>query len=225
MISRRIEYFSSVQEAEEIETSKRVSKYLEIFSLAQDLLMSKRSIKDRFKLLINEYSRYIKSKKNTISEIDLDHIDQLLISKFNQLVNAVEEDILKNKPLSIILGMKHPKLIKSSTKFSKEYKKLLMSRNKLGYIPIPIQKSVDKLYKEVIGELRNIVFAPVINMFSYSEVNDAMSGVDIEEVKLSSKVTDDQLTQMIIGIFRKENLDIEIEKIDDNSFILTLKKS
>lgn len=225
MKHRRVEYFSSSEfEEEETIIVDPAIENLQFFSLAQDLKTALFPTPRKFRLLIQEYSKYIKSKKSTIKKEVLDEIDKLLIAKFNTLVNEVEENLKKGQSLDIVLRITDRDMKKSAKLFSREYKKMLVARAAFNYIPRDIQTKVDATYKVLIADLRKLVFEPVLNLFSFDPEGLPEKGIDetddtTKKVLLEGNPTLGQLRELILGIFRKENIDVEVEIVEDKIVI------
>lgn len=217
---RRIEYFSNSEFEEQ-------PSNLELFSLIQDLRTKKFPIRQQYRLLIQEYSKYVQTKKSTLNKETLDEIDKMLISKINVMINECEEGMLQSRPLDVQLGMTQPKLKKAATQFTRIYKRMMIMRKKLNYIPREIQSQVDDAYKKLIGQIRGIVFKPVLNLFSF-DPEDLPEDIDptSEEALLlvNGNPTLEQLREIILGAFKKDNIDANIE-IRDNQIIIKYEDS
>lgn len=217
---RSVVYFSN-NDWEEVEDSAQSS--FKTFSLVQDLRIKKFPIKRQFRLLIQEYSKYVLTKKSTLDKEVIDQIDEMLVSKFNVFINRCEQDILENKFLDIVLGIVEPDLKKAANKFTRIYKRMLITRNKLGYIPREMQSRIDDAYKVMIGELRNVVFNPVLNLFSF-EPGDLPSEGSHPELDILLQNGNPELAQLreyILGIYKNKNLKPKIV-IDSNKLIMEL---
>lgn len=212
----RIEYFDSSDYQEE-------QSPVEYFSLMQDLKLAKYPLNQKFRLLLLDYSKYVQTKKSTLDKATIDEIDKLLISKFNLLVNESEDNLKGGQTLDISLRINDQELKKRAIKFSREYKKLLLARSNLGYIPKEVQIRVDDAYKLMIGELRKLVFKPVLNLFSLDPNDlpqDPDKDVEVAKTLKTGKPTLAQLREMVIGAFKKENVEANVEIIDDKIVII-----
>lgn len=213
---RKVEWFSN-DEPQKIETQ------IEYFSLAEDVKLEKRTIRQRYRLLTQDFQRYTKSKKNSLKSEDLDILDSLLISKFNVLINKVEDQIKNGIFLSMALGITDPDTKKAADQFSREYRKLLIAKDKLHYIPKINQERVDNAYKALIGSLRKFVFGSVIQMFSRDpnelppQVTDELEKKLLEE----GNPTLSQLYEMCVGTFRSNNINAKVE-LKDNKIEISL---
>lgn len=218
-MSRKIEYFSS----EETDFKSE----LQYFSLAQDLRLAKYPIKRRCTELIKEYSRYILLKKTKMTKELIDEIDKLLVSKFNVLINEAEEGIKEGQLLNILLGLNQPDIRKACISFTKTYKRLLLTRARLNYIPRDIQGKLDENYKTLIGELRKLVFKPVLNLFSY-DPEGLPTSIDPEselgKVLINEKPSLSQLNEMITDVFKKNNINAD-SLIENNQIIIKLNET
>lgn len=210
---RQVVFFSNDEEV-------RLPSQLEYFSVAEDLKNGRKPIRTRFRLLIQDYSRYVVSKKSSITKEDLKLLDQLFIQKVNGIINDCEESIKKGLNLSVQLGATDKDLKKSALKFTKEYRKLLKSRDSLHYIPREIQLKVDEAYKLMIADFRKLVFKPVLNLFSIDPAEPPKEATSEQLDALHNHYpTLAQLREYIIGALRKENIDAEVE-IEDNKVII-----
>jgi len=195
------------------------SAQIQYFSVAQDLKLEQKPIKQRYRLLIQDYSRFVQSKKSSLKSSDIDLLDQMFILRFNNLLNQVSNELKEGKYLSNLLQITDPEIRKAADKFSKEYKLLLKARDNYGYIPRLNQEKVDDSYKLLIAELRKQVFAPVLNLFSHdpADMPDMTNDLDgltkkVLESNIGTPLT--TIYDMIVGFLRKENLDAKVELKD-----------
>lgn len=201
------------------------NRQLELFSVAQDLKLEKKPIKMRYRTLIKDYQMYVRSKKANLKSEDVNILDQMLVLRFNNLINNVENDLRDGKLLSQSLGILESSLRRASDDFSRQYKKLLMSRDTLGYIPRINQDRVDDAYKLMIAELRKLVFAPVLNLFSWYPDDlpeDPVATEDQKQVLESDSVTPlKNLYNLVVGFLKSENLNAKVD-IDQDEIKLRL---
>lgn len=201
------------------------NRQLELFSVAQDLKLEKKPIKMRYRTLIKDYQMYVRSKKANLKSEDVNILDQMLVLRFNNLINNVENDLRDGKLLSQSLGILESSLRRASDDFSRQYKKLLMSRDTLGYIPRINQDRVDDAYKLMIAELRKLVFAPVLNLFSWYPEDlpeDPVATEDQKQVLESDSVTPlKNLYNLVVGFLKNENLNAKVD-IDQDEIKLRL---
>lgn len=212
---RKIEYFSSDDYIPEVSN-------LKFFSLIQDLKLAKYPINQKYSALVLEFAKYVNTKKSTLDKTIIDEIDKLLIAKFNTLINECEVDIKDGQMLNVLLRMNEPELKDAGMKFSREYKKLLVNRAALNYIPKEIQLRVDDAYKLLIGELRKIVFKPVLNLFSFDPSDPPIEAETDPELKLvleNGDPTLEQLREMVLGTFKAANINANITILDNKIII------
>lgn len=219
-MSRKVLWFS-VEDTPNSGANQLDSKpQIEYFSIAQDLKMEKRPLKERYRLMIQDYSRYVQSRKASLKSDEINILDQMLINRFTSLINQVDEEIKTGKYLSNLLQITDGNLRKACDKFSREYKKMALQREALGYIPRRNQELVDDSYKLMIAELRKKVFAPVMNLFSHdpSDLPENLP-IDPSQAKvLESKMVTPlaELYDRIVGFLRNENLDAKVDLTDEN---------
>lgn len=200
---------------------------LKLFSVAQDLKLEKKPIKQRYRTLVRDYQMYVRTKKASLKSDEVNILDQMLILRFNNIINQVENDIKDGKLLSQSLGITETDLRRASDKFSREYKKLLIARDTLGYIPRVNQTKVDDTYKLMIAELRKVIFAPVLNLFSW-DPNDLPTEETADEsqkkVLESNNVTPlSKLYDLIVGYLKSENINAKVD-MNDEEIRLKLNK-
>jgi hypothetical protein len=219
-MAREVLWFSN-DETESIEANSS----LQLFTVAQDLKVEQKPIRQRYRLLIQDYSRYVQSKKTTLKPRDVKLLDQMLVLRLNNLINQVEQEIYDGKMLSTVLGVTEQELRKPMDNFGKEYRKLLKARENLGYIPKFNQSRVDDNYKALIAGVRKKIFAPVINLFSF-DPSDLPEEVTITEedkkMLLNENVTPlETLYNQIVGYLKSQNINAKVELVD-NQFIRIL---
>jgi len=217
---RKVLWFS-VEDSPAPEAVQLESKpQIEYFSIAQDLKMEKRPIKERYRLMIQDYSRYVQSRKASLKSDEINILDQMLISRFNTLINQVDDEIKNGKLLATLLQITDTNLRKACDRFSREYRKMMVQRETLGYIPKRNQELVDDAYKLMIAELRKRVFAPVMNLFSHdpSDFPEYIPMTESEQKVLESKIVTPLATlyDKIVGFLRDENIDAKIDLTDEN---------
>lgn len=206
-------WFSNHEDVSRVEDNETI----QYFSIAQDLKDEKKPLKTRYRNLILDYSRFVQSRRTTLKSDDINILDRQLISKFNVLINLVDSELREGKFLSTILGIIDSDLRKACDQFSREYRKLLLSRETLGYIPRRNQEKVDDQYKLMIAELRKKVFAPVLNLFSFDPSAMPDQGAsDLSKAVLNnnSDATGLKLAQLydrIVGFLRTENIDAKVD--------------
>lgn len=192
---------------------------LKLFSVAQDLKLEKKPIKQRYRTLVRDYQMYVRTKKSSLKSDDVNLLDQMLILRFNNVVNQVEPEIKEGKLISQLLGITDTDLRKASDKFSREYKKLLIARDTLGYIPRVNQTRVDDTYKLMIAELRKLVFAPVLNLFSWDpdELPTEMPADESQKKVLESDTVMplSKLYDLVVGFLKSENINAKVDMTDD----------
>lgn len=211
---RKVVYFDS----SEFESKSSI----EHFSLVQDLRTAKFPIKRKYRALITEYSKYVSTKKSTLEKETIDEIDKLLVSKFNVLINEVEKEIEAGRSLDMLLGITEAKLKAHCVKFSRIYKRMLLQREKLGYIPKDMQSRVDDAYKLMIAELRNLVFKPVVGLFSILPGDLPREADPSQTTMLENRnPTLEQLREYILGIYKNDNLTFTI---DNNKLIIEINE-
>ena len=201
--------------------SPEVNKKLEYFSVAQDLKLEQKPIKQRYRTLLQDYMRYVQSRKASLSSEEVNLLDQMLILRFNNLINQVEPGVKDGQYLSNLLGIVESNIRKVADRFSREYRKLLKARNTLGYIPKVNQEKVDDEYKAMIAELRKKVFAPVLNLFSWDPSDlPEIQGLSEEDKKVLQSSTAglslSQLYDLIVGYMRTQNINAKVEIGDDS---------
>lgn len=206
-MSREIIWFSQ----DEIPYENSQMQY---FSIAEDLKIEKRPIKQRYRYLITDFQKYVKSKKASLKPEDLDLLDAMLVSKFNNLINVVEDSIAKGVFLSQALGVYQAELKKPCDNFSREYRKLLKARDTLGYIPKVNQERVDDAYKAMIAELRKLVFSSVMTLFS-RDPHDLPSeefteNIEVDPYLLKGNPTLAQLYNNVVGLFKSNNINAKV---------------
>jgi len=209
-MGRQVLWFSNDENMKE-------NSHLEYFSIAEDVKMEKRPVKQRYRLMIQDFKRYINSKKSTLKPEDLNILDQMLIMKFNNLINIVEDDIGKGIYLSVALGIYNTDLKKSADNFSREYRKLLQARERVGYIPKLNQEKVDDVYKILIAQLRKDVFGNVLQLFSRDPNDPPQHEKATEEqakILEEGEVSLAQLYNNIVGLFRSSNINAKVELND-----------
>lgn len=213
-MARQLLWFSS-EETPQINENN----CLQLFSVAQDLKLEQRPLKQRYRLLIQDYTKFVQSKKSSLKSEDINTLDQMLVSRFLNLLNQVENDIYEGKFLSNLLGITDQGIRKAADRFTREYRKLLKARENLGYIPKMNQTKVDDNYKVLIAELRKKVFAPVMNLFSWdpSDLPESIELTDEEKELLTGKVgvTLSQLYDQIVGFLRSQNINAKINIVGD----------
>lgn len=192
---------------------------LELFSVAQDLKLEKKPIKMRYRTLLKDYQMYVRSKKANLKSDDVTILDQMLVLRFNNLINNVEKDLKEGKLLSQVLGITEAPLRKAGDDFSRQYKKLLIARDNLGYIPRMNQDKVDDTYKLMIAELRKLVFAPVLNLFSW-DPKDLPETVPVDESQKQVLDSDTgtplaNLYNQIVGFLKSSNINAKVEVNED----------
>jgi isoleucyl-tRNA synthetase len=205
-------YFSSEDSGE------KVISNIEFFSLMQDLRLAKLPLRQKLRSILLEYSKYVKMKKNTLDQETIKEIDQLLIQKFNTLINQCEDQIRTGQFLSRLLGITDQEFKRVADDFSRVYKRLLIARDSLGYIPRNNQANSDDAYKKLIAVLRKQVFEPVLSMFSYDPAalpEGLPAGSEDARVLTNGNPTLSQLYDNIVGIMRKENIEATISIEDD----------
>jgi len=217
---RKVLWFS-VEDTPVLEAAQLESKpQIEYFSIAQDLKMEKRPIKERYRLMIQDYSRYVQSRKASLKSDEINILDQMLISRFNTLINQVDDQIKDARLLSNLLQITDTDLRKACDKFSREYRKMMVQRETLGYIPKRNQELVDDAYKLMIAELRKRVFAPVMNLFSHdpSDLPENLAMTEDQKRMLESKMVTPLATlyDKVVGFFRDENIDAKVDLTDEN---------
>ena len=201
--------------------SPEVNQKLEYFSVAQDLKLEQKPIKQRYRTLIQDYMRYVQSRKASLSSEEVNLLDQMLILRFNNLINQVEPGVKDGQYLSNLLGIVESNIRKVADRFSREYRKLLKARNTLGYISKVNQEKVDDEYKAMIAELRKKVFAPVLNLFSWDPSDlPEIQGLSEEDKKVLQSSTAglslSQLYDLIVGYMRTQNINAKVEIGDDS---------
>jgi len=199
---------------------------IKYFSVAQDLKLEKRPIRQRYKLLLQDYMRFVQARKASLKSEDVSLLDQMLVLRFNNLINQVEDDIRQGKMLSQLLAITDSGIRKAADRFSREYKKLLMARENLGYIPKMNQEKVDDNYKVLIAELRKKVFAPVLNLFSWdpADLPESIELTDEEKLLLSGNagITLPQLYNLIVGYLRSQNINAKVDLADNKLINVSL---
>lgn len=217
---RKVLWFSvedtPVSDANQLESKSQI----EYFSVAQDLKMEKRPLKERYRLLIQDYSRYVQSRKASLKSDEINILDQMLINRFTALINQIDDDLKAGKFLSNLLQITDNELRKSCDKFSREYRKMIIQRESLGYIPRRNQELVDDAYKLMIAELRKKVFAPVMNLFSHdpADLPETLPMDPSQEKVLESKIVTplSHLYDRVVGFLRDENIDAKVDLTDEN---------
>lgn len=215
---RKVEYFSNSDWEDDKQSQFKT------FSLVQDLRIKQLPIKRQFRLLIQEYSKYVLTKKSTITKETIDEIDEMLVSKFNVFINRCEPEIREGKMLDVLLGILEPELKKSAVKFTRIYRRMLITRDKLGYIPRDMQSRIDDVYKLMIAELRNVVFNPVLNLFSHNptDLPSEDSNETLDQLLLNGNPDLGQLREYILGIYKNKNISPKV-MIEGNKLIIELE--
>lgn len=200
-------------------------RQLELFSVASDLKLEKKPIKMRYRTLLKDYQMYVRTKKANLKSDDVNILDQMLVLRFNNLINNVEKEVGEGKLLSMLLGVTEPDLRKACDEFSRQYRKLLQARDTLGYIPRINQSKVDDAYKLMIAELRKLIFAPVMTMFSQDPAalpeDVTLNGApevteDQAKLLINEKVTPlSTLYNLIVGFLRSQNINAKLELSGD----------
>jgi len=194
------------------EKEPAVNDTIKYFSVAQDLKLEKRSVRQKYRLLVQDYSRFIQTKKSSLTKDDAAILDRMFIQRFNDLINQVEPDIKEGKLLSQLLGITDDKVRKSADNFSREYKRLLKSRGTIGYIPKMNQQKLEARYKELISSVRDLVFKPILNLFSF----------DVAELPNETPSLDmDHLFAMITNYIKSLGLNVSVKLIDNNNIKIT----
>lgn len=201
--------------------SPEANQKLEYFSVASDLKLEMRPIKQRYKTLLQDYMRYVQSRKASLSSEEVNLLDQMLVLRFNNLINQVEPGVRSGQYLSNLLGVTESNIRKVADRFSREYRKLLKARDTLGYIPKVNQEKVDDEYKAMIAELRKKVFAPVLNLFSWDPSDlPGIENLDEESKKVLDSSTSglslSQLYDLVVGYMRSQNINAKVEIGDDS---------
>lgn len=215
-MGRQVIWFSCDEDQKPIPNSK-----LEYFSVAADLKLEQKPIKQRYKTLLQDYMRYVQSRKASLSSEEVNLLDQMLVLRFNNLINQVEPGVRSGQYLSNLLGVTESNIRKVADRFSREYRKLLKARDTLGYIPKVNQEKVDDEYKAMIAELRKKVFAPVLNLFSWDPSDlPGIENLDEESKKVLDSSTSglslSQLYDLVVGYMRSQNINAKVEIGDDS---------
>lgn len=145
---------------------------VEFFSVQEDLKLSKYPIRRRYAQLIKDYTRYVNQKAKRLTSEDITKLNELLLTKFQAIINEMEDLIVANKSIATTLGERDKLVRKAMDLFQREYRKLLIAKRKLGYIPKLNQVAVKPKFSDMFGAIQAKVFAKVSDKVNINNKED-----------------------------------------------------
>lgn len=137
-------------------------KLYSVATITERLKLSQRQPKQQMRMMILDYMKYYKNKKETLlgnTEL-FKSLQRMFLNDLMGLFNVILPEIMEGKQLNQLLGVSQvsPKLTQIATKLSRAYRIALKTEQQQGAPSKNQFVQLAEYYKEFITELMNIVF-------------------------------------------------------------------